>query len=76
MRLEQIVDDGIARKYDYGDHMVFAADFGSGDDPTVDVVGETVIIVTHDGQQREFELPAGDVRAFNRNGIVTIEVAR
>jgi hypothetical protein len=76
MSLEQIVDDGIARKYEYDDHTVFAADFGSGEDPTVDVIGETVIIVTDDGRHREVEIPAGEVRAFNRNGVVTIEIAQ
>jgi hypothetical protein len=76
MRLEQLVEDGITRSYEYDNHTVFAADFGTGEDPSVDVVGETVMIVTEDGYQREFEIPAGKVRAFNRNGVVTIEVAQ
>ena len=74
MRLQQIVDDGIARRYDYPDRTVFVADFGPGDAPSVDVVAGTAIVVTADGRQRELELPAGEVRAFNRNGVVSIEV--
>lgn len=74
MRLEQFVDEGIARRYEYPDRTVFAADFGPGGAPSVDVVDDTVIVVTPDGRQRELELPEGDVRAFNRNGVVTVEV--
>lgn len=74
MRLDQLVENGIARQYEYPDRTVFVADLGPAAEPTVDVVDGTVILVADDGEQREFELPAGEVRAFNRNGIVTIEV--
>ncbi|MDZ7702152.1 MAG: hypothetical protein U5J98_08880 [Halobacteriales archaeon] len=74
MQLEQLVEEGIARRYDYDDRTVFAADFGAGVAPAVDVVDDTVIVVTDDGRQRELELPAGEARAFNRNGVVTVEV--
>ncbi len=74
MMPEQFLEDGIARRHEYDDRTVFVADFGVGAEPAVDVVDGTVIVVSEDGRQQEFELPAGDVRAFNRNGIVTIEV--
>lgn len=74
MRLEQFVDEGIARRYDYDDRTVIAADFGPAAAPSVDVVDGTVIVVTSDGRQHELELPAGEVRAFNRHGVVTVEI--
>jgi hypothetical protein len=74
MRLEQFVDEGIARRYEYADRTVFAADFGPDSATSVEVVDDTVIVVTGDGRQRELELPAGEARAFNRNGVVTVEV--
>jgi hypothetical protein len=67
-------DGQFVRQYDYGDTTVVAADVG---DPTatVDVVGDTVIVVGDDGEQFELELPAGsDAEAFITNGILTIEV--
>jgi len=63
----------VARRYDYDGRSVIAADFGPGATPAVDVVDGTVIIVAGD-DQREFDLPAGDVETFTRNGVVTIEV--
>lgn len=74
MRLDQFADAGIARRYDYPDRTVFVVDLGPAAEPAVDVIDGTVIVVTGDGEQREFEVPAGEVRAFNRNGIVTVEV--
>ena len=62
-----------ARRYEYEDRTVIAADFGPGADPSVDVVDGTVIVVTGD-DQREFSLPEGEVQTFTRNGVVTIEV--
>ena len=42
---------------------------------TVDVVGDTVIVVGSDGEQFELELPEGsDAQAFITNGILTVEV--
>ena len=63
----------VARRYDYDDRTVIAADFGPATAPTVDVVDGTVIVVAGD-DQREFDVPAGDVETFTRNGVVTIEV--
>ena len=74
MNEHQRADQAAAvRRYDYEDSTVIAADFGPGATPAVDVVDGTVIIVAGD-DQREFDLPAGDVQTFTRNGVVTIEV--
>jgi len=64
-----------ARRYDYDGRTVIAADFGPAAAPSVDVVDGTVIIV-HGDDQREVDLPDGDVQTFTRNGVVTIEVRR
>jgi len=69
---------GIVRRYDYDDATVVVADLGtSADSVTVDVVDGTAIIVGPGDQQREFDVPQGDVaEATIRNGVVTVEVRR
>ena len=74
MRLDHSTEQSIARRYDYPDRTVFVADVGPATEVDVDVVDGTAIVVTGDGRQREFDLPAGEVRAFNRHGVVTFEV--
>lgn len=59
-------------RYEYDDSVVLAADFGYVESSSVDVVGDTVIIVA-DGEQFDIELD-GDARAFMKNGVLTIEV--
>jgi hypothetical protein len=59
-------------RFEYEDSVVLAADFGYVDSSSVDVVGDTVIVVA-DGEQFDIELD-GDARAFMKNGILTIEV--
>jgi hypothetical protein len=59
-------------RFEYDDSVVLAADFGYVDSSSVDVVGDTVIVVA-DGEQFDIELD-GDARAFMKNGILTIEV--
>jgi hypothetical protein len=86
MNLETLNSEtnALARRYDYGDERVLAADLGLDDDRvSVDVVDDTVIVVVlgEDGAetdaQYEFDAPAGDVtRAFINNGVVTVEVQR
>lgn len=68
-RLDQVP----VRQFDYDDRTVIAVDFGPTVDPIVDLVDGTAILIVGD-QQRELDLPAGEVEAFNRNGIVTLEV--
>jgi hypothetical protein len=65
--------DTLARRFDYDDLVVFVADLGPGRDGSVDVVGETAIVVVDD-EQYEFELPAGEARGSIVNGVVTVEV--
>lgn len=77
MNLNQFARDGsrFVRQYDYGDVRVVAADLGR-DDATVDVVGDTAIVAFDDGEQIDLALPdGGQVDAFIRNGVLTIEVS-
>jgi hypothetical protein len=62
------------REYDDGTELL-VADVGVGREASVDVVGETAIVVTG-GDQYEFQLPgtAEDAQAFMKNGVLTIEV--
>ena len=78
---EQFIEsEGPVSRMEYDDgSAVFAADVGVGREASVDVVGDTVIIVTDDDEQYEFELPvSGDdgesAQAFMKNGVLTIEV--
>ena len=75
MALQHAADEGIARRYDYDDRTVFVADLGPGTDATVEVVDRTVVVETPDGRRRTLDLPPGEVRAFNRHGVVTVEVS-
>lgn len=63
------------RRYEYDDRQVVVADLGAGRDGDVDVVDGTAIVVVGDDQY-ELDLPAGEARAFIKNGVVTIEVDR
>jgi hypothetical protein len=50
----------------------FVADFGAATAASVDVLGDTVIVVAGEDQ---YELDvAGDAEAFMQNGVLTIEV--
>jgi hypothetical protein len=71
--LQQFDAEGIeARRFDYEDGTVLAADFGAVD-ATVDVVGTTAIVVVGD-EQYEFEISEGAEAAIN-NGVLTVEVS-
>jgi len=50
----------------------FVADFGAYTAASVDVLEDTVIVVTDD-EQYELDV-AGDPEAFMQNGVLTIEV--
>ncbi|ACV48200.1 MULTISPECIES: DUF7127 family protein [Halomicrobium] len=71
---QQLVGDAPLRRYEYDDAVVLAADIGVTDDATVDVVDDTAIVVVGD-EQYDFDLPAGDARAFIRNGVLTVEMS-
>ncbi|PSP55550.1 hypothetical protein BRC82_05060 [Halobacteriales archaeon QS_1_67_19] len=80
MNLEHIADrdDVFARRYDYGDREILAADLGVGGAAAVDVVDDIAIVVfeSENGESRQLELqlPDGEAEAFITNGILTIEV--
>lgn len=70
---EQLVQRGVeVTRREYDDNTVLAADFGPAADVSVDVVGETVIVV--DGQETYDIEVAGEVQAFIKNGVLTIEM--
>jgi hypothetical protein len=75
--LQQFADrnDGTLRRYEYDDSTIFAADLGTTDKTSVDMVDQTAIVVVGD-EQFEFEVPTedGDVQTALNNGILTIEV--
>jgi hypothetical protein len=67
------LDDEVQlRRYEYDDRWIMVADVGPGRDASVDVLGETAIVVV-DGEQYELDVD-GNPRAFIRNGVLTIEV--
>jgi hypothetical protein len=73
--------DAPVRRYEYEDSTLVAADFGpAAADVSVDLVDGSAIVVVDAGDgepvQREFDLPAGSAEAFNKNGVVTIEVSQ
>jgi hypothetical protein len=73
-----IEEKGPASRLEYEDgSTVLAADVGVGREATVDVVGDTVIVVVGEDQY-DFELPAGanaeSAQAFIKNGVLTVEV--
>jgi len=71
--IEQFAEEGIeARRFEYDDGVVLAADFEPAIDASVDVVGDTVIVIAGD-EQYDFEVGAG-AQAFMKNGVLTIEV--
>ncbi len=70
---DQLVDRDVeVARRELDDHIEFVADFGSATEASVDVLGDTVIVVADDDQ---YELDVdGDAQAFMRNGVLTIEV--
>ncbi|MFB6120563.1 MAG: hypothetical protein ABEJ68_05540 [Halobacteriaceae archaeon] len=73
-------DDVVFERYEYEDSVVVAADFAAvGGDVTVDVVDDTAVVVVDTKRgtvERDLNLPAGDAQAFNKNGVVSVEVER
>lgn len=67
-------DDRFVRQYAYDDARVVAVDLGDEfAGGSVDIIGDTVIVVGHGDNQYELDVP-GVSQAFIRNGILTIEV--
>ncbi|MUV90882.1 hypothetical protein GJ629_14065 [Halapricum sp. CBA1109] len=73
---QQQIGDAAVRRFEYDEAVVLAADVGVGE-ASVDVVGDTVIVVS-DGDHHEFEVPDGAEEADARinNGVLTVEVER
>ena len=72
---QQLVGDAPVRRFEYEDSLVLAADLGV-EDASVDVVGDTVIVVRGDDQY-ELTVPEGDeTTAVVNNGVLTVEVSR
>jgi hypothetical protein len=71
----QAVDrqEAVIREDEYDDTAAITADFGpAASDISVDIVGETAIVIAG-GDQFEFDLPAGVEEITTNNGILTIE---
>lgn len=71
---QQLADDVPFRRYEDDDATVFAADLGDEATASVDVVGDTAIVVAGD-EQFDLDLPGDDAQAFIRNGVLTVEVS-
>jgi len=75
MNLHEIAsgEDGLVRTFDYGDATTYVVDLG-GKEGSVDVVGDTAIVVVGD-EEYDVDVPEGaDVQAFIKNGVLSIEV--
>jgi len=72
---QQLFDELPVRRFEYDDSVVLAADVGVADDTSVDVVDDTVILVTGDDQYEQPLPDDQDARAFINNGVLTIELS-
>lgn len=63
-------DITIARREYDGEHVI-AIDFGPGVDATLDVVGDTAIVIAGD-RQYEFDVPPGSVEMTTNDGILLL----
>jgi hypothetical protein len=72
---KRFVDEEYAgRRYERDGRAGLVVDFGAGAEGSVDLVGDTAIVVVGDDQY-EFEVPAGvTTRASMNNGVLTVEV--
>jgi len=73
---QQLAERGVEveRRECDGD-VAFMADLGPSEAAAVDVVGETVIVVTGE-EQYDIDVDAEDAQAFIKNGVLTIEVSQ
>jgi hypothetical protein len=60
-----------ARTVETADGIEYVLDVGPTDEASAEVVDDTVIVIA-DGEQQEFDAPAGDSEAFIHNGVLTI----
>ena len=69
---QRFVDGEVTgRRYEYDDRSVLVADFGTGVDGTVDLVGDTAIVVVDD-EQFDVDIPADASDVTANNGVLTI----
>jgi len=70
---DQLAEQGLpVRRSEHDNVTEITVDFGLGSDPSVDTVGETVIVVADDSQ---YDIDVGaNAEAFTSNGVLTIEV--
>jgi hypothetical protein len=74
-RNQQLVHDAPVRRFDYpNDTVLLAADLGADVDASAEVVDGTALVVTDDDHY-EVPVPAGEARAFIKNGVLTVEVS-
>jgi hypothetical protein len=71
---QQLFDEAPLRRFEYHDGVVLAADVGPADEASVDIVDDTVILVTGDEQYEQALPEESDARAFINNGVLTIEL--
>ena len=70
---ERLAEQGLpVRRFECEDAVELTVDFGPGAAPSVNVVGDTAIVVA-DGSQYGIEV-GENAKAFISNGILTIEV--
>jgi HSP20 family molecular chaperone IbpA len=73
-------EGALLRRYEYDDEWVVAADLGVDDDEvSVDIVGETAIVVVEgpgEPVESEFGLPGTGGSATVNNGVLTVEGKR
>jgi hypothetical protein len=67
----------VVNRYQTANEAGIAVDFGTAASLTLDLVGETLIVVDETGDlHHEITLPDPDAKAFIHNGILTIEVSQ
>lgn len=65
-------DDAVVRQIEDNGASAITVDFGpAAADMSIDIIDETVIVVTND-RQFEFDLPAGADDVTVKNGVLTI----
>lgn len=64
-------EDVTFARRDYDSEQVIAIDFGPGVDATLDIVGDTAIVIAGD-QQYEFDRPPESVEMTTNDGILVL----
>ena len=67
-------DERRVREYNADGARRIVADLGSDVDASVEIVGDTAIVVPEEGDQIDLDLLEEGAQAFIKNGILTIEL--